>query len=141
MKRGFLWGTSISAAQAEGSWNEGGRGPVQVDFADSGNAKICGRRLFYRKADGIITSSDRAAFGAMKALGKVGYYAPEDVKLISFDNSPYSTMASPSITSLDRNPASLAGRACEILLDLIAGKDVQKENIISVSLVERDSTR
>ena len=63
-----------------------------------------------RRADGIITSSDRAAFGAMKALGKVGFYSPEDVRLISFDNSPYSTMASPSITSLDRNPASLAGR-------------------------------
>lgn len=94
-----------------------------------------------RRADGIITSSDRAAFGAMKALGKVGFYSPEDVRLISFDNSPYSTMASPSITSLDRNPASLAGRACEILLDLPAGKEVQKENVISVSLVERDSTR
>lgn len=94
-----------------------------------------------RKVDGIITSSDRAAFGAMKALGKVGFYAPEDVRLISFDNSPYSTMASPSITALDRNPASLAAKACAILEDLMAGKDVQKENIISVSLVERDSTR
>ena len=94
-----------------------------------------------RKADGIITSSDRAAFGAMKALGKVGFYSPEDVKLISFDNSPYSTMASPSITSLDRNPASLAEKACQILLDLIEGKEVNRENIIGVSLVERDSTR
>ena len=77
----------------------------------------------------------------MKALGKIGYYSPEDVRLISFDNTPYSTMASPSVTSLDRNPASLADRACEILLELIAGKEAQKENIISVSLVERDSTR
>ncbi|MBQ7992316.1 MAG: substrate-binding domain-containing protein, partial [Solobacterium sp.] len=94
-----------------------------------------------RKADSIITSSDRAAFGAMKALGKVGFYSPEDVKLISFDNSPYSTMASPSITSLDRNPASLAAKACQILLDLIEGKEVNRENIIGVSLVERDSTR
>ena len=34
-----------------------------------------------------------------------------------------------------------AERACAILMDLIAGKEVQKENIISVSLVERDSTR
>ncbi len=72
---------------------------------------------------------------------KVGFYSPEDVKLISFDNSPYSTMASPSITSLDRNPASLAAKACQILLDLIEGKEVNKENIIGVSLVERDSTR
>ena len=93
------------------------------------------------KVDGIITSSDRAAFGAMKALGKVGCYAPEDVKLISFDNSPYSMMASPSITSIDRNPALLAKKACELLLDEIEGKEVQTENVIEVSLIERDSTR
>ncbi len=52
MKKEFLWGTSISAAQAEGGWNEGGRAPVQVDYADSGNAQTSGRRLFYRTAEG-----------------------------------------------------------------------------------------
>ena len=28
----FLWGGSISAAQCEGGWDEGGKSPVQVDF-------------------------------------------------------------------------------------------------------------
>lgn len=30
----FLWGGSISAAQAEGGWDEGGKSPVQVDYGD-----------------------------------------------------------------------------------------------------------
>ena len=94
-----------------------------------------------KKIDGIITSSDRAAFGAVKALGKGGYYVPEDVRLISFDNSPYSTMASPSITSIDRNPELLAKKACEVLLKKINGEETDNENIIPVSLVKRDSTR
>lgn len=117
--------------------NRSGKGTSEQETADL----IMAIMKEGRKVDGIITSSDRAAFGAMKALGKVGYYAPEDIKLISFDNSPYSTMASPSITSLDRNPVSLANKACEILLDQIAGRPVQEENVIRVSLVERDSTR
>ena len=29
----FLWGGSISAAQVEGGWNEGGKSPVQIDYA------------------------------------------------------------------------------------------------------------
>ena len=33
----FLWGGSISAAQCEGAWNEGGKSPVQVDFGDVGS--------------------------------------------------------------------------------------------------------
>ncbi len=37
--------------------------------------------------DGIIASSDRAAFGAITALEKVGCYVPEDVKLITFDKN------------------------------------------------------
>lgn len=93
------------------------------------------------KIDGIITASDRAAFGAMAGLRAVGLYVPEDVRLISFDNSPYSTMATPSVTALDRNPGVLAERACQILLQLIRGETVPMENVVPVGIVKRDSTR
>ncbi len=91
--------------------------------------------------DAIITSSDRAAFGVITALHRVGLYVPEDVKLISFDNSPYSSMASPAITALDRNPRQLAESAVRCLLDRIEGKPFKSETIIPVSLCKRDSTR
>ncbi len=91
--------------------------------------------------DAIITSSDRAAFGVMTALHEVGLYVPEDVKLISFDNSPYSTMASPAITALDRRPQELAESACAHLLSLLQGETVPAMTITSVSLIKRDSTR
>lgn len=91
--------------------------------------------------DAIITSSDRAAFGVITALHRVGLYVPEDVKLIGFDNSPYSSMASPAITALDRNPKLLAETAVRCLMDRIAGKPVAKKTIIPVSLCKRDSTR
>ena len=93
-------------------------------------------------ADGLITSSDRAAFGAVRALQSIGYFVPEDVRLISFDNSSYSAMASPSVSSLDRKTDRLAAKACEILCRLMAGeKDVPMENIIEVTLQQRDSSR
>ena len=92
--------------------------------------------------DGIITSSDRAAFGAITALRSVGYFVPEDVRLISFDNSSYSAMASPPITALDRKTDILAAKACEIMLRMIAHEDdIPMENIVDVYLEKRDSTR
>ena len=50
--KNMLWGTSISAAQAEGGWNEGGRAPVQVDYANVGSASSSGRKLIYKNKDG-----------------------------------------------------------------------------------------
>lgn len=91
--------------------------------------------------DGIITSSDRAAFGAMAALRSVGYYVPEDVRLITFDNSPYAAASVPAVTAIDRNTEKMAGRACEILLKLIRNEPVEFQNVIPVSLVKRESTR
>ena len=94
------------------------------------------------KIDGILASSDRSAFGAMAALRSVGLYVPEDVKLICFDNSPYSTMATPAITALDRNPAQLAQKACAILLRRLSGEtDLPLQTVVPVSIVKRDSTR
>ena len=47
----FLWGGSISAAQVEGGWNEGGKSPVQIDYAAA--AKTTEPRLIhFRNADG-----------------------------------------------------------------------------------------
>ena len=94
-----------------------------------------------RKIDGIITSSDRSAFAVMKAIGKLGYYAPEDIKLISFDNTPYSTLSSPSITSIDRNPRQIASKACEVLLKSLNKEETEDTYTIPVSLVKRDSSR
>ena len=94
-----------------------------------------------RKIDGIITSSDRSAFSVMKAIGELGYYAPEDIKPISFDNTPYSTFSSPSITSIDRNPEKISSKAVEDLLKRLNGEETEEVNVIPVSLVKRDFSR
>ena len=94
-----------------------------------------------REIDAIITSSDRAAFGAMKALGQLGHYVPEDVRMISFDNSPYSVMSSPSVTAIDRNGNMIAQKTVEIINKLFEGETVPLETVVPVSLVKRDSTR
>lgn len=94
-----------------------------------------------RRIDAIITSSDRSAFSVMKAIGELGYYAPEDIKLISFDNTVYSTLSSPSVTSIDRNPEKISDKAVEVLLKLLNKVETEEVNVIPVSLVKRDSTR
>ena len=67
---GFLWGGSISAAQVEGGWDEGGKSPVQIDYAGP-DAGIGHRPVYYRAADGskgIMRQFDRLPEGASYEL-------------------------------------------------------------------------
>ena len=49
--KGFLWGGSISAAQIEGGWNEGGKSPVLVDYCTAGSTKER-RQIWYLDKEG-----------------------------------------------------------------------------------------
>ncbi|MBR1729143.1 MAG: substrate-binding domain-containing protein [Selenomonadaceae bacterium] len=92
--------------------------------------------------DGIIASSDRSAFGALKAFRSVGLYVPEDVKMISFDDTLYAELATPALTSLNRQPKQLAQTACDLLIQQINGKPSEKIiHYVPVTLEKRDSTR
>ncbi|MFV0395063.1 MAG: glycoside hydrolase family 1 protein [Coprobacillaceae bacterium] len=82
LKKDFLWGTSISAAQAEGGWNEGGKSPTQVDFANVGSASSSGRKLIYEKSDGTK--------GELTGAYAMFPHLPKDGKYDSFDNVYYS---------------------------------------------------
>jgi DNA-binding LacI/PurR family transcriptional regulator len=92
------------------------------------------------KVDGIICSSDRAMFGANRALQEAGYYIPEDVKLVSFDNSCFAALATPSYTAIDRNVQALAKGAAE-LLEAAMRKEPAKKIIVPGTIVHRYSTR
>lgn len=65
----FLWGTSISAEQVEGGWNEGGKSPVQIDYATAGSTSSY-RKVWYQKADG-----SRGNFPVFGHLPNGGRYA------------------------------------------------------------------
>ena len=41
--KGFLWGTSVSAAQIEGGWDEGGKSPVIID--ETADLAVAARRI------------------------------------------------------------------------------------------------
>ena len=72
----FLWGGSVSAAQCEGGWNEGGKSPVQIDFGDPGSTKDR-RWIHYLNADGTR--------GKMRQFERL----PEGAKYVLFDDVRY----------------------------------------------------
>lgn len=72
----FLWCGSISAAQAEGAWNEGGKSPVQIDFGDAGSTADM-RWIHFRNKDG--------SRGKIRQFGRL----PEGASYEIFDDVHY----------------------------------------------------
>lgn len=92
--------------------------------------------------DGVITTSELSALGALYALRRAGLQVPQDVKLVSFDNTLYSLLTTPPLSSVERNPQQLARKGCDMLLELIrGGQPAACEVTVPVDLVERGSSK
>lgn len=89
--------------------------------------------------DGIFATSDHAAVGALRALRAMGKSVPKEVKIVGFDDSIYSQLTTPSITTVHRYPEQMAHAGSRALLDLIAGRTPALETVVPVRLIRRES--
>lgn len=93
--------------------------------------------------DGIYCGSDRIALGALYGCRRCHKDVPKDIKIIGFDNSTYSQLPTPSLSTIGRSSKQLSEKACKLLLDIINGQeDMDGQHIYeSIRLIERESTK
>jgi LacI family transcriptional regulator len=65
----------------------------------------------------LVCLNDRIAFGAYQALQEAGLTVPDDVSVVSFDDSDLAAWLRPALTSVALPHAELGRRAVELLLD------------------------
>jgi len=90
---------------------------------------------------GIVTANDMMGAFLINELIKYDLRVPEDVSLISFDNSPVSQYTFPPLTTIAQNGAELGVQAARTVIDCIEGrlKEVQ-QIVLAMELVIRGST-
>jgi len=88
----------------------------------------------------IFAGNDLQAMGAYKALYLRNMHVPERMSVIGFDDIPFTTIVSPSLTSV-RQPLFDMGRvATAMLLRLIAGERLDSSRIeLPTTLITRES--
>ena len=90
-------------------------------------------------ATAVICYNDEMAYPLIQALLSAGKRVPEDVAVVSFDNSYYSQMGPAPITSL-RHRSRMGRAAAEQLLALLEGGTAQSK-YLDWELVERASSQ
>ena len=90
--------------------------------------------------DGVFASSDVIAAQVLKECRKLGKEVPKDVKVVGFDGIKLGGYFSPGLTTIQQPIKKIAETAVQLLMDQINGKEVQRENILPVKLVEKETT-
>lgn len=89
----------------------------------------------------IVASSDKMALATLEAARAFGMTVPDDLSLISFDNTPIARFTHPPLTAIDQPIAETVARAVELIIAAQSGEDGPDEPVVVPgSLVLRQST-
>ena len=96
---------------------------------------------FAQPATAIIASNDRMALGALAVADERRLDVPDDLSLLSFDNTPVVRFTRPPLTAVDQPVAELAASAVEMIIHSLRGEQLAAQPLIlDAGLVERLST-
>ncbi|WP_282457498.1 substrate-binding domain-containing protein [Chitinophaga sedimenti] len=94
--------------------------------------------------DGVFATNDTTAITILQYCREKGIRVPEQLKIVGYSNDPRTEIITPSITSVDQYPATMAERIVAALMELIQAKHPQayrhSQEIIPIQLVERESS-
>lgn len=88
----------------------------------------------------VIAINDFAAVGVMRCLQEAGLRVPEDISLVSYDNTYIAELMTPQITSVDYDYAHFGEVLVETAIAASEGRDVPRSQWIEPVLVVRGST-
>jgi len=90
--------------------------------------------------DGVFASSDIIAAQVVKECRRLGRRVPDDVRVVGFDGIGLGRFFTPGLSTIQQPIREIAKTSVQLLIDQINGKDVQRENVLPVKLVEKETT-
>ncbi len=93
--------------------------------------------------DGIFTTNDLTAIGAIQCLKKKGVTIPQQVAVVGFSDGHFSGITDPALTSVDQHGYEMGTIATRILLDRLlkpADQYIPQTRILIANLIVRGSS-
>lgn len=75
-----------------------------------------------RRPTAMVGSSDLTAFGIMRAAQAAGVVVPDQLSVVSWDDSLPGQLLTPAMTALDRNPLRIGTAAAMMIVDRLEGR-------------------
>lgn len=88
----------------------------------------------------LLAANEEAAIGAVAALREHGLRVPQDMSIISFNDTPLSTLTDPPLTSICTHAAAMGALAVDMLArGTVSGDRLPIKVVVPPSLTERES--
>ena len=88
----------------------------------------------------IVAINDFAASGALRSIREHGLRVPEDISVVSFDNTYTADILSPKLTSIDYDYECFGKMLVDTAIAVVSGKKVDDKQMVTPRLVLREST-
>jgi LacI family transcriptional regulator len=109
------------------------------DYGLSAGAQI-GPELKEKGYDAIMFGEDLTAVGALNALRTQGCSIPEDIAITGCNNSEYSYICSPGLTTVNNKSELLSELTIELLMNLLNKEKETASLIVIPELIIRETT-
>lgn len=110
---------------------------------EDGREKMTQLLALKNKPDAVYVAGDYAALGALQVLNERRIKVPEDIALVGFGNEPFTSMVTPTITSISQHSNDIGKQAAKTFLQH-AKKTIVKQQlnkiILDAELIVRDSS-
>lgn len=121
--------------------------PIVPECISQGDFYVTGGELAAREIlssglpmpEAIVCANDTMAITICDILMKKGYRVPEDVAIAGYDGSLEGQNHFPGITTVRSRFKDLGSEACRVMLDVLAGKEVEREILLPDELVLDES--
>ena len=93
--------------------------------------------------DALLVSSSTMAVGVLQALGELGLKSGRDVGIVSFDDTPWTTLIDPALTVVAQPAYAMGQLAARLLLDRIGagGTRATSTTTMAAQLIVRGSSK
>lgn len=90
--------------------------------------------------DGVFATSDIIAAFVIKWCRKLGIEVPGQIRVVGYDDVSAATWVSPSITTIKQPIRDMGRLAVELISKQMDGETIEREHLLPVELVERETT-
>lgn len=110
---------------------------------EDGRQKMTELLALENPPDAVYAASDYAALGALQILNESNINVPEDICLVGFGNEPFTSLVSPSISTVNQHSKQIGKIAAETFLERISDENWKPKlhkNILKSELIVRESS-